>query len=192
VSNIWDQQTLEVFNISTIIIEIAIKGLRHIEKNRLVTTDSAISPSNTCDLYTGENKDDIQWGAILVIFVDTFWTREGEQHLRWTDLEDFNVSIIIIEVAIKGLSCIEENRLLTTDNVISPGTTCDLTQEETRMSGFSRDSHVTRWGPCMIQVSAFQSPALWVSRETEMLLLLSQSSWCLSYHKNLHSSDYIL
>jgi hypothetical protein len=34
----------------TIIIEIAIKGPRHIEENRLVTTDSAISPSNTCDL----------------------------------------------------------------------------------------------------------------------------------------------
>lgn len=122
--------------------------------------------------YTGEDKDDIEGGAVLFIFVEIFWTREGEQHLRWTDLEDFNVSTIIIEVAIKGLSCIEENRLLTTDNVISPSTTCDLTQEETRMSGFSRDSHVARWEPCMIQVIAFQSPALWVSRETEMLLLL--------------------
>jgi hypothetical protein len=98
---------------------------------------------------------------------------------RWATFEvnrlgRFNVSTIIIEVAIKGLSCIEENRLLTTDNVISPGTTCDLTQDKTRMSGFSRDSHVTRWEPCMIQVSAFQSPALWVSRETEMLLLHCQ------------------
>jgi len=40
----------KVLSISTIFIEIAIKGLRHIEGNMLVTTDNVISPNNTCDL----------------------------------------------------------------------------------------------------------------------------------------------
>jgi len=40
----------KVFSVYTIFIKIAIKGLRHIERNMLVTIDNVISPNNTCDL----------------------------------------------------------------------------------------------------------------------------------------------
>jgi hypothetical protein len=81
----------------------------------------------------------------------------------------FSISTIFIEITIKGLRYIEGNRLVRTDNVISPNNTCDLNRKNKDVM-LQHRFLCHKMSLCTIQVSAGQSLAWWVSRETDTLL----------------------
>jgi hypothetical protein len=68
------------------------------------------------------------------------------------------MSTIFIEIAIKGLIPIEGNRLVTTDNVISPNNTCDLNRKKKDVM-LQQKFLCHKMSLCTIQVTAVQSLA---------------------------------